>query len=101
MCDNRFQGGPCARSCHKMCLDPKRRQLFTLGRYLDTQYRTCENLKSDFYVYDIESNKWTLITEDTGAVGGPQLIFDHQMTMDVEKRTIYVFGGRVLVIPTR
>ncbi|XP_014471613.1 PREDICTED: muskelin [Dinoponera quadriceps] len=97
--DTEAVGGPCARSCHKMCLDPKRRQLFTLGRYLDTQYRTCENLKSDFYVYDIESNKWTLITEDTGAVGGPQLIFDHQMTMDVEKRTIYVFGGRVLVIP--
>lgn len=80
-----------------MCLDPERRQLFTLGRYLDTQYRTPENLKSDFYVYDIESNKWTQISEDTGAVGGPQLIFDHQMSMDIEKRIIYVFGGRVLV----
>lgn len=80
-----------------MCLDPERRQLFTIGRYLDTQYRTAENLKSDFYVYDIESNKWTQISEDTFAVGGPQLIFDHQMSMDVETRTIYIFGGRVLV----
>ncbi|KAL2740581.1 muskelin [Vespula squamosa] len=95
--DTESVGGPSARSCHKMCLDPERRQLFTLGRYLDTQYRTPENLKSDFYVYDIESNKWTQISEDTGAVGGPQLIFDHQMSMDIEKRIIYVFGGRVLV----
>lgn len=84
-----------------MCLDPGRRQLFTLGRYLDTQYRTPENLKSDFYVYNIESNKWTLISEDTAAVGGPELIFDHQMLMDIEKRTIYVFGGRILVPTAR
>lgn len=94
--DTEAEGGPSARSCHKMCLDPERRQIFTLGRYLDTQYRTPENLKSDFYVYDIDTNHWTLITEDTAAMGGPQLIFDHQMCMDVAMRTIYVFGGRVL-----
>lgn len=41
-------------------------------------------------------NKWTLITEDTSAMGGPELVFDHQMCMDVEKQTIYVFGGRIL-----
>ncbi|XP_053982372.1 muskelin [Hylaeus anthracinus] len=98
--DTETVGGPSARSCHKMCIDPERRQLFTLGRYLDAQYRTPENLKSDFFVYDIESNNWTLISEDTGAVGGPQLIFDHQMSMDIEKRTIYIFGGRRLVSPT-
>lgn len=53
-------------------------------------------LQSDFYLYDIESNTWTLITEDTGAMGGPQLVYDHQMCLDSEKSTIYVFGGRVL-----
>lgn len=53
-------------------------------------------LQSDFYMYDIKSGQWTLITEDTCAMGGPQLIFDHQMAMDVEQQTIYVFGGRVL-----
>lgn len=95
--DTEAEGGPSARSCHKLCLDPERRQIFTLGRYLDTQYRTPENLKSDFYVYDIESNQWTLITEDTSMFGGPYLIFDHQMCMDVALRTIYVFGGRVLM----
>nr|KAG5711490.1 hypothetical protein BaRGS_025917 [Batillaria attramentaria] len=52
-------------------------------------YNTC-----DFYMYDIESGRWTLITEDTQSMGGPQLIFDHQMAIDVEQQTIYVFGGR-------
>lgn len=47
-CKHYLQGGPSARSCHKMCLDPERRQIFTLGRYLDTQYRTPENLKVVF-----------------------------------------------------
>lgn len=79
-----------------MCLDPERRQLFLLGRYLDTVRRNVEKLKSDFYVYDIDSDKWTLISDDTAAVGGPELIFDHQMLMDVEKQTIYIFGGRIL-----
>lgn len=48
-------------------------------------------------MYDIGSGKWTLITEDTYAMGGPKLIFDHQMVMDVEGQTIFVFGGRVLM----
>lgn len=84
-----------------MCLDVDRRQIFTLGRYLDTQYRILENLKSDFYVYDIASDKWTLISEDTSVDGGPPLIFDHQMSMDVERRTLYVYGGRVLVASSK
>ncbi|KAL1110452.1 hypothetical protein AAG570_007983, partial [Ranatra chinensis] len=94
--DTEADGGPSARSCHKVCLDPERRQMFTLGRYLDTQCRTTESLKSDFYVYDIDNNIWTLISDDTSAIGGPKLIFDHQMCMDVALRTIYVFGGRIL-----
>ncbi|XP_015597500.1 muskelin isoform X2 [Cephus cinctus] len=95
--DTETMGGPSARSCHKMCLDPYKRQLYTLGRYLDTQYRSPDNLKSDFYMYDLATYKWTKICDDTGAVGGPQLIFDHQMSMDSDGRAIYVFGGRVLV----
>lgn len=47
-------------------------------------------------MYDITSNLWTLISEDTSTEGGPALIFDHQMCIDVEKSTIYVFGGRIL-----
>ncbi|ESP01147.1 hypothetical protein LOTGIDRAFT_225475 [Lottia gigantea] len=90
------EGGPSARSCHKMCLDFERKQIFTLGRYLDASMRATENLKCDFYMYDIGSGKWTLITEDTGSVGGPKLIFDHQMVIDIEKQNIFVFGGRIL-----
>ena len=38
------------------------------------------NTKNDFYVYDIMAAKWTLITDDTSAMGGPNLIFDHQVS---------------------
>ena len=94
--DTEEDGGPSARSCHKMCLDQDHQQLFTLGRYLDSQNRHANSLKSDFYMFDIGQRKWHLICEDTAAVGGPRLIFDHQMCLDPEKRTIYVFGGRIL-----
>lgn len=39
------EGGPTARSCHKMCLDLERKQIFILGRYLDSSMRTKDNLK--------------------------------------------------------
>ncbi|PFX17036.1 Muskelin [Stylophora pistillata] len=61
--DTEQEGGPCARSCHKMCLDGKRKLIYTLGRYLDSGIRNVTPLK---------------------------------MCIDVEKSTIYVFGGRVL-----
>ncbi|XP_054707459.1 muskelin-like isoform X2 [Uloborus diversus] len=97
--DTTLQGGPTPRSCHKMCLDPERKKIFTIGRYLDSSMRVPKYMKSDFYVYDIDSNQWTLITDDTAAMGGPSLVFDHQICMDVEKNTIYVFGGRILTSP--
>lgn len=52
-------------------------------------------------MYDIETNRWTQITEDTAVMGGPQLIYDHQMCMDVENRTLYIFGGKTLLQPTK
>uniref|UniRef100_A0A671NHU4 Muskelin-like n=2 Tax=Sinocyclocheilus anshuiensis TaxID=1608454 RepID=A0A671NHU4_9TELE len=85
-----------ARSCHKMCIDSQRRQIYTLGRYLDSSVRNSKSLKSDFYCYDIDANTWTLLSEDTSADGGPKLVFDHQMCMDSEKHMIYTFGGRIL-----
>lgn len=74
-----FQSGPSARSCHKMCIDSQRRQIYTLGRYLDSSVRNSKSLKSDFYCYDIDANTWTLLSEDTSADGGPKLVFDHQV----------------------
>ena len=53
-------------------------------------------LQCDFYMYDIPSERWTLITDDTHSMGGPALIFDHQMAIDTDQQTIYIFGGRVL-----
>ena len=47
-------------------------------------------------MYDIVRNQWTLITDDTSAFGGPELIFDHQICMDQDNRVLYVFGGQTL-----
>jgi len=88
------EGGPPARSCHKMVLNSEFKQLFILGRYVDRAKREQDNIKSDFYLYDISSSKWTLISDDTLELGGPSLIFDHQMCLDTEHQNIYVFGGQ-------
>uniref|UniRef100_A0A8C7KLU0 Muskelin 1, intracellular mediator containing kelch motifs n=1 Tax=Oncorhynchus kisutch TaxID=8019 RepID=A0A8C7KLU0_ONCKI len=95
--DTEKESGPSARSCHKMCIDSQRRQIYTLGRYLDSSVRNSKSLKSDFYRYDVDANTWTLLSEDTSADGGPKLVFDHQMCMDSEKHMIYTFGGRILM----
>lgn len=63
-----------------MCIDSQRRQIYTLGRYLDSSVRNSKSLKSDFYRYDIEANTWTLLSEDTSSDGGPKLVFDHQVS---------------------
>lgn len=63
-----------------MCIDSQRRQIYTLGRYLDSSVRNSKSLKSDFYRYDVDANTWTLLSEDTSADGGPKLVFDHQVT---------------------
>ncbi|XP_053614585.1 muskelin isoform X2 [Plodia interpunctella] len=88
--------GPSPRSCHKMVLDPVRRKLYTLGRYLDSAQRVAHNMNSDLYMFDIATNTWSLLCADTAAAGGPRLVFDHQMCIDPDTQTIYVFGGRVL-----
>lgn len=62
-----------------MCIDSQRRQIYTLGRYLDSSVRNSKSLKSDFYRYDVDANTWTLLSEDTAADGGPKLVFDHQV----------------------
>ncbi|XP_041985047.1 muskelin [Aricia agestis] len=97
LCRNsRLEGGPQPRSCHKMVFDPVHGKLFTLGRYLDSGQRTPENMMSDLYSYDVATRRWRLECADTAAAGGPPLVFDHQMCIDADAQTIYVFGGRVL-----
>ena len=41
-------GGPSARSCHKMCMDTKRKRIFVLGRYLDATVRYSQSIKVSF-----------------------------------------------------
>ncbi|XP_075981320.1 muskelin 1 isoform X2 [Anticarsia gemmatalis] len=89
-------GGPSPRSCHKCVFDPVHRRLYTLGRYLDNAQRVASNMNSDLYMYCVVSGAWSLISSDTAAAGGPRLVFDHQMCIDPDTQTIYVFGGRVL-----
>ncbi|XP_026491772.1 muskelin [Vanessa tameamea] len=88
--------GPSPRSCHKMVFDPVHERLYTLGRYLDNAQRIPCNMNSDLYMYDVSSGEWSLVSGDTAAEGGPRLVFDHQMCIDPDTQTIYVFGGRVL-----
>lgn len=88
--------GPSPRSCHKMIFDPKSNQIFILGRYLDGQSRTKEHIRSEFHLFDTATETWMIICEDTSEVGGPKLLFDHQMCLDEDKQTIYVFGGRIV-----
>lgn len=70
---------------------------------------------SEFYRYHTrgaDAGKWDFLSFDTAvspsktycdrftqsyqASGGPPLVFDHQMAMDLDEQIIYVFGGRVL-----
>ncbi|KAL1924690.1 uncharacterized protein VTP21DRAFT_4344 [Calcarisporiella thermophila] len=94
--DTREQGGPSPRSCHKLCLDPVRKQIYVLGRYVEEKQRADTYLNSDFYRYDIIMDSWVKLSNDTKMDGGPELIYDHQMCIDSEKGIMYVFGGRVV-----
>ena len=97
--DTENDGGPSPRSCHKMVFDPKTRHIYLLGRYLERGLRDrAQNIKSDFFKYDIDAHQWTMITDDTSTQGGPMLIFDHQMCIDSDMQTIYVFGGQSLYL---
>lgn len=88
--------GPTPRSCHKMVYDSISGNIFMLGRYLDNSIRTTDYIKSDFFLYDTRAGTWLQICDDTSQVGGPHLVYDHQMCIDSDKRNIYVFGGKIL-----
>ena len=63
---------------------------------MDPDSRPNIQLDSDFWKYDIITNRWTKISANTGPEGGPELIFDHQMLVDPERSVLYVFGGRII-----
>lgn len=87
-----------------------------LGRYVESP--AGQSLESDFYRYYVEFDQWIKINDHTAVSkktirtilatvtkyfflnkkleGGPELIFDHQMCVDSEGETLYVFGGRTV-----
>lgn len=97
--DTRREGGPGPRSCHKIVLHSALRRLYVLGKYVDTEARQNGLIPCDFYYYDLVKHTWTCLSEDTLQEGGPGLVYDHQMAVDEEQSTIYVFGGRQIQPP--
>lgn len=49
---------------------------------------------NDFFMYNLNEKKWTLISSDTSNQNGPLPISSGQMCIDVNDKIIYVFGGR-------
>ncbi|KAI8900611.1 Muskelin N-terminus-domain-containing protein [Globomyces pollinis-pini] len=94
--DTRKQGGPDPRSCHKICFDPNHKVIYTLGKYVDPDSRPNIQLDSDFWKFDLITGRWTKINNNTAQEGGPDLIYDHQMVVDSDRGTLYVFGGRTI-----
>ncbi|KAF9427905.1 Muskelin 1, intracellular mediator containing kelch motif [Entomortierella beljakovae] len=99
--DTSLQGGPTGRSCHKICYSPQHKAIFLLGKYVDPRNRVNVDLSSDFWRFDIDQEsppygRWTKISSNTAVMGGPELIYDHQMCLDPISQTLYVFGGRVV-----
>jgi muskelin len=90
--ENTSGPNPSARAGSKMVFDAVGNQLFLLGRKSMKGY---ENFKSDFYLYDLTRKSWMLICDDTSIENGPNVISDHQICINQENRTIYVFGGKV------
>ncbi|EGD77325.1 hypothetical protein PTSG_08419 [Salpingoeca rosetta] len=81
-------GGPCARSCHRMCID-KDKKIYVLGRFAQHAH------PQDFRVYDTVCDTWRTISRDTAGDGGPPLIFDHQLVYWRNKHAILAHGGKL------
>ncbi|KAJ3374840.1 Muskelin 1, intracellular mediator containing kelch motif [Allomyces arbusculus] len=89
--DVRAHRGPSPRSCHRAVMDVGRRCMYVLGRYVENGVPA----EPDFWRWDVESGRWTCLSGDTAAEGGPATVYDHQMVLDESEQVVYVFGGRV------
>jgi hypothetical protein len=85
-------GGPSARSCHKVVFDGKRNRMYMLGRFAENP----STISSDFYYYDFTNSKWVLLSSDLTLENGPPILYDHQMVIDTNCENIFVMGGRAL-----
>ncbi|KAH9455787.1 hypothetical protein Pst134EA_023235 [Puccinia striiformis f. sp. tritici] len=55
-----------------------------------------DSLSDELWDNNGRIGKWDCLSEDTYAEDGPQLIFDHQMVLDSDRRKMYVFGGKII-----
>jgi muskelin len=62
---SRDGAGPCARSCHKVCFDPKMKVMYVMGRYVDPDHRPNVNLENDLWRYEVDSKKWVKLSANT------------------------------------
>ncbi|KAF7376454.1 Muskelin-N domain-containing protein [Mycena sanguinolenta] len=108
------ENAPGARSCHKMVFDTRTGSIFVLGRLddMDAQKFDAPQPTGDapppppapkpgpeFYRYDTRgpsAGQWAFLSTDPQAPHAPPLLYDHQMVMDSETQTLYVYGGRVI-----
>ncbi|KAL1672146.1 Muskelin N-terminus-domain-containing protein [Schizophyllum commune] len=107
---------PGPRSCHKMVFDPNTGAIYLLGKLTGSDSRagagaggrsagaasaggaatptpggTSTMFRSEFHRFDTRSEGagWRCLYDDTASVGGPPLIYDHQMVLDAEAQIIY------------
>jgi hypothetical protein len=102
--DARQHGGPGPRSCHKIAIDERRRLLYVMGRFVEPDQRAHQPLNSELYAYNLETDAWSCISEDTAQDGGPLLLYDHQMLVESChcetpcecSSRLWVYGGKVV-----
>ncbi|CAG8469113.1 3784_t:CDS:10 [Funneliformis caledonium] len=77
---------PCMRGGHQMCIDVEAGCIYLLGGW-----NGADNL-SDFWVYNVNTKIWTLISSDTKVQGGPGPRSNHKICLDPDNKQIYVLG---------
>ncbi|KAJ3326592.1 Muskelin 1, intracellular mediator containing kelch motif [Gonapodya sp. JEL0774] len=73
-----------------------------MGKFVDVEKRDPGynshggqgHVDADFWRWDVGSREWECLSRDTVKDGGPELIYDHQMVVDPETETLFVFGGK-------
>ncbi|KAF8199760.1 Muskelin N-terminus-domain-containing protein [Mycena galopus ATCC 62051] len=108
------ENAPGARSCHKMVFDTRTGNIYVLGRLDDADAQKFDapppvgdapppppasKTGSEFYRYHTRGSfagKWEFLSADAQAAHAPPLVYDHQMVMDCETETLYIYGGRVI-----
>ncbi|KAI8984520.1 Muskelin N-terminus-domain-containing protein [Mycotypha africana] len=80
---------PTPRGGHQMCIDVQHRKIYLLGGW------DGKKDLSDFWCFDINRNRWRLISTDTRMQDGPSPRSCHKICFDMKSRSIFVLGGLI------